>query len=170
MHVAASGLLFAACLIAQQATLGCCSQEYHDAAVNSDVNKLPLILLDVDGVVNRVPRSAFEQSSWNDEIVFRDSDVSRFEITADNKINELSNKQKPKNIIDFIQKEANLTSEEAIEIAYTLHEKIGSEFVKDSVKNYEKIKSKQEKKEEKINENLDIIELEKARKNRDRER
>ncbi len=97
-------------------------------------------------------------------------DITKFEITADNKINDLTNKQKPKNIIDFIQKEANLTSKEAIEIAYTLHEKAGSEFVKDSVKNYEKIKSNQEKKEEKINENLDIIETEKARKNRDRER
>lgn len=31
-------------------------------------------------------------------------DISKFEITEDNKINDLTNKQKPKNIIDFIQK------------------------------------------------------------------
>ncbi|MGJ0353706.1 hypothetical protein NG783_10460 [Aliarcobacter cryaerophilus] len=97
-------------------------------------------------------------------------DISKFEITKDNKINDKTNKQKPKNIIDFIQTQAKLTSKEAIDIVENLYENIGKSNVEEAIKKYEKIKSNQEKKQEKINENLDIIETEKARKNRDRER
>jgi len=41
-------------------------------------------------------------------------DLSKYEITEDNKINNKENRQKPKNVIDFLQKEINLTSKEAI--------------------------------------------------------
>jgi len=47
-------------------------------------------------------------------------DVNQYEITADNKINNLGNRQKPKNVIDFFQKEINLTSKEAIEECHVL--------------------------------------------------
>lgn len=46
--------------------------------------------------------------------------AANYEITADNKINNLSNKQKPKNVIDFLQKEINLTGKESIEICEEL--------------------------------------------------
>jgi len=48
-------------------------------------------------------------------------DLSQYEITADNKINNLGNKAKPKNVIDFLQKEINLTSKEAIEECQELY-------------------------------------------------
>jgi hypothetical protein len=41
--------------------------------------------------------------------------VDDYEITADNKINNKNNRQKPKNVIDFLQKEINITSAEAID-------------------------------------------------------
>lgn len=41
-------------------------------------------------------------------------DLSKYEVTSDNKINNLGNKQKPKNVIDFLQKEINLSTKEAI--------------------------------------------------------
>jgi len=44
-----------------------------------------------------------------------------FEITADNKINNKGNRAKPKNVIDFLQKEINLTTKEAIEECKTLY-------------------------------------------------
>lgn len=42
-------------------------------------------------------------------------DENNYEITNDNKIKNLNNKQKPKNVIDFLQKECNLTTKQAIE-------------------------------------------------------
>jgi len=41
-------------------------------------------------------------------------DTADYEITDDNKINNKNNKQKPKNVIDFLQKEIGLTTKEAI--------------------------------------------------------
>lgn len=41
-------------------------------------------------------------------------DPRNYEITTDNKINNISNRQKPKNVIDFLQKEISLSSKEAI--------------------------------------------------------
>ncbi len=48
-------------------------------------------------------------------------DLSQYEITVDNKINNLGNRAKPKNVIDFLQKEINLTSKEAIEECQALY-------------------------------------------------
>jgi hypothetical protein len=48
-------------------------------------------------------------------------DMSQYEVTADNKINNLTNRAKPKNVIDFLQKELNLTSKEAIEKCKALY-------------------------------------------------
>ena len=42
-------------------------------------------------------------------------------ITNDNKIKNLTNRQKPKNCIDFLQKEANLSGYESIEINRKLY-------------------------------------------------
>jgi len=46
---------------------------------------------------------------------------SLYEIVGDNKINNLSNRQKPKNVIDFLQKEINLSTREAIDICTSLY-------------------------------------------------
>lgn len=48
---------------------------------------------------------------------------SNYEMTNDNKINNITNKQKPKNVIDFVQKELNLSGKEAIEICRDLYNK-----------------------------------------------
>ena len=48
-------------------------------------------------------------------------DAKNFNITVDNKINNLSNSQKPKNIIDFLQKELNLTTKESIDICQKIY-------------------------------------------------
>ena len=48
-------------------------------------------------------------------------DISLYEVTADNKINNKSNRQKPKNVIDFLQKEVSLTTSEAIEQCQELY-------------------------------------------------
>ena len=50
-------------------------------------------------------------------------DISNFSITDDNKIDNSKNKQKPKNIIDFLKKELNLTTKESIEICMEIYEK-----------------------------------------------
>lgn len=50
-------------------------------------------------------------------------DRNKFEITHDNKIDNLKNNQKPKNIIDFLKKELNLTTKESIEICMEIYEK-----------------------------------------------
>ena len=97
-------------------------------------------------------------------------DISKFEITKDNKINDKTNKQKPKNIIDFIQVQAKLTSKEAIDIVENLYENIGKANIQEAVKKHEKIKEVQKENNKKIDENLDIIVKEKVRKNRERER
>jgi hypothetical protein len=49
-------------------------------------------------------------------------DPSKYAITDDNKINNLRNKQKPKNVIDFLQKELNFSTKEAIETCQTLYD------------------------------------------------
>jgi len=49
-------------------------------------------------------------------------DATQYEVTADNKINNLGNRAKPKNVIDFLQREINLTSKEAIEECQALYE------------------------------------------------
>lgn len=46
-----------------------------------------------------------------------------YTITEDNKINNLNNKQKPKNVIDFLQKELNIKTSEAIDISKELYRK-----------------------------------------------
>lgn len=49
-------------------------------------------------------------------------DISNFIITSDNKIDNLKNKQKPKNVIDFLQKELNLSTKEAIGVCEEIYE------------------------------------------------
>ena len=49
-------------------------------------------------------------------------DAKNFNITADNKIDNLSNSQKPKNVIDFLQRELNLTTKEAIGVCQKIYE------------------------------------------------
>ncbi|AXX95907.1 hypothetical protein [Arcobacter ellisii] len=49
-------------------------------------------------------------------------DISNFTITDDNKIDNLKNKQKPKNVIDFLQKELNLSTKEAIWVCEEIYE------------------------------------------------
>lgn len=50
-------------------------------------------------------------------------DISNFTITDDNKIDNLKNKQKPKNVIDFLQRELNLSTKEAIRVCVGIYEK-----------------------------------------------
>ena len=50
-------------------------------------------------------------------------DINKYEITRDNRIDNIKNKQKPKNVIDFLQKELNLSSGESIEICTKIYEK-----------------------------------------------
>ncbi len=49
-------------------------------------------------------------------------DISNFIITEDNKIDNTTNKQKPKNVIDFLQRELNLSTKEAIEVCEGIYE------------------------------------------------
>lgn len=49
-------------------------------------------------------------------------DMSQYEVTADNKINNLANRAKAKNVIDFLQKELNLSSKEAIAKCQVLYQ------------------------------------------------
>ncbi|WP_323594185.1 hypothetical protein [Aliarcobacter butzleri] len=49
-------------------------------------------------------------------------DISNFIITDDNKINNTTNKQKPKNVIDFLQRELNLSTKEAIGVCMGIFE------------------------------------------------
>jgi len=48
-------------------------------------------------------------------------DKEHYEITGDNKINNKNNKQKPKNVIDFMQKECKLNTKESIDICKDLY-------------------------------------------------
>ncbi|MCT7647826.1 hypothetical protein [Aliarcobacter butzleri] len=50
-------------------------------------------------------------------------DINKYEITRDNRIDNIKNKQKPKNVIDFIQKDLNLSTRESIEICTKIYEK-----------------------------------------------
>lgn len=50
-------------------------------------------------------------------------DAKQFEITNDNKINNIKNKQKAKNVIDFLQKEIHITTKEAIAYCQELFNK-----------------------------------------------
>lgn len=54
-------------------------------------------------------------------------DAKNFNLTSDNKIENLLNAQKPKNVIDFLQKELNLTTKESIEICKSIYEKQDNE-------------------------------------------
>ncbi len=56
-----------------------------------------------------------------------------YEVTSDNKINNLYNKQKPKNVIDFLKIEVHLTTKEAITIVEDLF--LAQEIVMPSNKN-----------------------------------
>ena len=64
-------------------------------------------------------------------------DISNFSITDDNKIDNLKNKQKPKNVIDFLQKELNLSTKEAIEVCMEIYEK-NKDSKNENIKNYRK--------------------------------
>ena len=68
-------------------------------------------------------------------------DVKNFNITADNKIDNLFNSQKPKNTIDFLQKELNLTTKESIDICQKIYEN-SDIYSKEVVKKHEKKKTK----------------------------
>lgn len=68
-------------------------------------------------------------------------DRNKFEITHDNKIDNLKNNQKPKNAIDFLQRELNLTTRESIEIAIKIYEKANNIEVKNIEKNRKKQKN-----------------------------
>jgi hypothetical protein len=46
----------------------------------------------------------------------------KYEITLENRISNLHNKQKPKNVIDFLQKELNFSTKEAIEACHDLYD------------------------------------------------
>lgn len=59
-------------------------------------------------------------------------DINNFSITADNKIDNLKNKQKPKNVIDFLQRELNLSTKEAIRVCVGIYE--DKEYVIDNKK------------------------------------
>ncbi len=68
-------------------------------------------------------------------------DKNKYEITVDNKIKNLTNNQKPKNAIDFLQIELNLTTRESIEIAIKIYEKANNIEVKNIEKNRKKQKN-----------------------------
>ena len=68
-------------------------------------------------------------------------DRNKYEITVDNKIKNLTNNQKPKNAIDFLQRELNLTTRESIEIAIKIYEKANNIEVKNIEKNRKKQKN-----------------------------
>jgi hypothetical protein len=67
-------------------------------------------------------------------------DISNFIITDDNKIDNLKNKQKPKNVIDFLQKELNFSTKEAIGICIEIYEKQMMMDIKKEDKNISKVK------------------------------
>ena len=50
-------------------------------------------------------------------------DSSKYKLTDDNKIDNLNNNQKAKNLLDFVQREANLTTSEAMDICEELYKK-----------------------------------------------
>ena len=64
-------------------------------------------------------------------------DRNKYEITSDNKINNLINKQKPKNVIDFLQRELNLSTRESIEICTKIYEK-NKQYRSQNIPNYRK--------------------------------
>lgn len=73
-------------------------------------------------------------------------DSSKYKLTDDNKIDNTANKQKPKNVIDFLQKEANLSTKEAIEICQDLHNEQNKNTHKKEVekaKEIEKVKKRE---------------------------
>lgn len=85
-------------------------------------------------------------------------DRSKFFITDDNKINNLVNKQKPKNVIDFLQKEINLSTKEAIEICNDLMVKQPKKVV-DVVKSEEKLEELVQKHQELQNKDFKVEEI-----------
>lgn len=64
-------------------------------------------------------------------------DRNKYVITVDNKINNINNMQKPKNVIDFLQRELNLSTKESIEISTKIYEK-NKDSKNEYIKNYRK--------------------------------
>ena len=64
-------------------------------------------------------------------------DINKYDITRDNRIDNIKNKQKPKNVIDFLQKELNLSSGESIEICTKIYEK-NKQYRSQNIPNYRK--------------------------------
>ena len=62
-------------------------------------------------------------------------DRNKYEIASDNKINKLTNNQKPKNVIDFLQRELNLSTRESIEICTKIYEK-NKQYRSQNIPNY----------------------------------
>ncbi len=62
-------------------------------------------------------------------------DRNKYEIASDNKINNLTNNQKPKNVIDFLQRELNLSTKESIEICTKIYEK-NKQYRSQNIPNY----------------------------------
>lgn len=85
-------------------------QKIEDVAMEE--KSIDLKLLKVDLVARTVLKYAIDKYKLN---------ADEYEVTDDNKINNLTNRQKPKNCIDFLQKEANLSGHESIEINRKLY-------------------------------------------------
>ena len=64
-------------------------------------------------------------------------DINKYEITRDNRIDNIKNKQKPKNVIDFLQKDLNLSTRESIEICTKIYEK-NKQYRSQNIPNYRK--------------------------------
>ena len=64
-------------------------------------------------------------------------DINKYEITRDNRIDNIKNKQKPKNVIDFLQKNLNLSTRESIEICTKIYEK-NKQYRSQNIPNYRK--------------------------------
>ncbi len=62
-----------------------------------------------------------------------------YELTNDNKINNKTNRQKPKNVIDFLQKELHISTSESIEICKELYEQQPIEIKADKSKELEQM-------------------------------
>lgn len=75
-------------------------------------NDISLTLLKQNLKAQRVLEYAVEKYKLN---------PNDYEITTDNKINNLNNKQKPKNVIDFLQKEVHLQTRQAIDICKDIY-------------------------------------------------
>ena len=68
-----------------------------------------------------------------------DLKLEDYELTSDNKINNKTNRQKPKNVIDFLQKELHISTSESIEICKELYEQQPIEIKADKSKELEQM-------------------------------